>query len=73
MLLIVSHGDQYERGHPFSTCARRGEGGMSKSVHHAYKGGRGADTSKYVCKKSLLSYFVVYGDHFHCCAKKHLL
>ena len=30
---------------------------------------RGAYTSKSVLKKSLLSYFVVFGDDFHCCVK----
>ena len=50
----------------------KGEGGSRKRVRHAYKGG--VDIFKYVPqKKSLLSYFVVYGDDFHCCAKKHLL
>ena len=38
-------------GLSFSTYARRGVRGSSKSVRHAYKGGQGVDTSKYVRKK----------------------
>ena len=37
-------------GHSFSTYAQKEEE-SSESVRHAYKGGGGADTSKYVSKK----------------------
>ena len=61
------------RGHAFSTYARRGEGGSSKSVRHAYKGEGELTHLCTYAKKSFLSCFVVYGDNFHFCAKKHLL
>jgi len=63
----------------------RGRRGSSKSERHTYKG-EGADTSKYVRKKSLftrilwyfkckvlLPYFLVFSLTLHYCFKKHLL
>ena len=51
---------------------KKGEG-WSKSVRHAYKGKRELKYLSTYAEKSLLSYFVVDGDDFHCCARKHLL
>ena len=61
------------RGHSFSNYARRGERGRVKAYAMRIRGeGELKHLSAYA-KKSLLSCFVVYGDDFHCCAKKHLL
>ena len=66
-------------GHSFSTYARKGEEGPSKSVCHAYEGGGLTDLSTcaeislfcvfcdiLICKV-LLPYFVVFVDNFHYC------
>ena len=47
--------------------------GSSKSVCHGYKREVELTYLSTYTKKSLLSYIGVYGDDFHCCAKKHLL